>query len=80
MARIIDAILVQKNSPNQSAELDQRVPVAAIAGQADASIASTKPTRPSQIAARRRSAGSIEAAPRARPRSSSITSTDAQPS
>ena len=35
MARIIDnTILVQKNSPNQSAELDQRVPVAAIAGQA----------------------------------------------
>ncbi len=33
MARIIDSILVYDNSPDQSTELDQRVPVATVAGQ-----------------------------------------------
>ena len=54
MARIIDAILVKKNSPNQSAELDQRVPVAAIAGQARRLDCEHGANTPSQIAARRR--------------------------
>src|ERR1700735_1493404 len=65
MARIIDAILVQKNSPNQPAELDQGVPVAAIAGQArrlDCEHGANTP-----LADRRQKAleaGSIGAAPR----------------
>jgi len=33
MPRIIDSVLVNDNGPDQSTELDQRMPVAAIAGE-----------------------------------------------
>ena len=33
MPRIIDSILVNDNSPNQSTEINQRVPVATVAGK-----------------------------------------------
>jgi hypothetical protein len=34
MARIIDSVLIYDDGPDQSTELDQRMPVAAVAGEA----------------------------------------------
>ena len=65
MPRIIDSVLVYDDGPDQSTELDQRVPVAAVAGQpggfdreygADAPLADRRQqaleARPSDAAAR----------------------------
>jgi hypothetical protein len=47
MPRIIESVLVYDDGPDKSTELDQRMPVAAVAGSRDTSIANTAPTRPS---------------------------------
>ena len=79
-ARIVHAVFIDDQRPDQAAELQQRVPVASIAGEARSSIDTTAPTRPSQIAARSFSNPGRETPEPERPRSSSIRLTSAHPS
>src|SRR3954467_6929678 len=86
MPRVIDAILIDDQRADQPAELEQRVPVAPVAGEPprgrgsrEASIETTAPTRPSQIAASSFSKPGREIPEPDLPRSSSITSMAPQP-
>src|SRR5438270_5139683 len=80
MPRIIESVLVYDDGPDKSTELDQRMPVAAVAGQPrclDRKYGADPPlTDRSQQALEARP---IDAASRAA-RSSSMTSTEVQPS
>jgi hypothetical protein len=89
MARIVNTVLVGDERADEAAELQQRVPVAAVMAEPcfawtrasrDASIDTTTPTRPSQMAASSFSKPGRAIPPPERPRSSSMMATSLQPS
>src|SRR5712675_1894255 len=77
---IIDAIFIDDDGLDESAKLQKRVPIAAIARSREASIDNTAPTRRAQIAASSFSKPGRATPPPDRPRSSSITCTSGNPS
>jgi len=80
MARIVDSVLVDEDRADQSTELYQRVPVAAVAGEARSLDGKHHTAGRSQIAANNRSKPGRTTPPPDRPRSSSMISTVVQPS
>lgn len=80
MARIVDAILIDDQCSNEPVELQERMPILPLRASREASLETTAPTCPSQMAASSFSKPGRAVPPPERPSSSSIAATSLQPS